>query len=466
MRIGQNHGKLVEWTRNFCLEALASGPVPAMVTQALRDSGLTGAYPSPLHPAFVLWLVIGLMVWRSDSIPAVFGRLVSGMRAWCGDLSLKAVTDGALAHARKRLGVNPLRRLFRALGACVDPRPTFFGLRVWIIDGVHFTLLDTPENLRVFGRRTASRGRTAFCELTAVCLVDATRHLIRDAVFGLWNRSEVEAARRLVRHFVRGDLVILDRLYYCLPLFRALLAREAHFLCRVRSNVKLRAIRGTCRGCEYDAWMTCQLPWEPGETRTGWGQTRVVRLRVRVLDYRLPGHQRVRLVTSLMDRALYPATEVALLYHRRWEAEIAFDEIKTHQNANAHGQIQTTFRSKTPRNVMQEAFALLVAYNLVRRTMAEAAEDRGLDPRRLSFLDSLRAVQWMTPRMQAAPTRELPALYRQLLADVTETRLDRFRRPRRYPRVVRVKMSKFKLKRPRHRQDICDFDALVRRVVA
>lgn len=466
MRIGRDHGKLVEWTRNFCLEALASGPVPAMVTQALKESGLTGVYPSPLHPTFMLWVVVGLMVWRNDSIPAVFGRLISGMRAWCGDLSLKAVTDGALAHARKRMGVDPLRRLFRFLGAVVDPRPTFYGLRVWIIDGVRFNLLDTPENLHVFGRRPASRGRAAFCEMTLVCLVDAAQHLIRDAVFGLWNMSEVEAARRLVRRFVEGDLVILDRLYYGLPLFRAILAQKAQFLCRVRSNVKLRAIRGTRRGCEYDAWMTCRLPWEPGETRIGWGQTHVARLRVRVLDYRVPGYKRVRLVTSLMDRKLYPAAEVALLYHRRWEAEIAFDEIKTHQNANAHGQLQTTFRSKTPRNVMQEAYALLVAYNLVRRTMAEAADDRGLDARQLSFIDSLRAVHLMAPRMQAAPTRDLSALFRQLLTDVAETQLDRFRRPRRYPRVVRVKISNFALKRSRHRQQICDFDALVRRAVA
>ena len=466
MRIGRHHEKLSAQTHHFTLEALAGGPVPALVEQVLGEAGLGGAYFGPLHPRFVLWLVVGLMVWRSDSIPAVFGRLVSGMRTWCEALSLKAVTDGALAHARRRLGVAPLRRLFQSLGARVNPAPTFYGLRVWIIDGVRLTLLDTDANLKVFGRRPVGRGQAAFCELTGVSLVDAAQHLIRDAVFGLWNLSEVQAARRLIGHLVEGDLVILDRFYYGLPLFRAILTQHAHFLCRVRSNVNLRPICGTRRGCEYEAWMTGRLPWEPGELRRGWGNTKVVRLRVRVLDYRLPGHGRVRLATSLMDRKAFPAVEVVLLYHQRWEAEIAFDEIKTHQNANAHGQLQTTFRSKTPRNVMQEAYALLVAYNLVRRTMAEAAAPQRIDPRQLSFLDSLRAIQLMIPRMQAAPTVALPRLYAQLLADVAETLLELWRRPRRYPRVVRVKMSHFALKRRRHKQEICDFDQLVRRIVA
>jgi hypothetical protein len=466
MRIGRDHQKLSAISRDFCVEALAEGNVAGMVTRALESAGHLGGRRSPLHPRLVLWLVVGLMLWRSEAIPAVFGRLLSGLRERWGKLSLKAVSEGALAHARRRLGVEPLRAFFRQLGAEVAPLPSFKDLKVWIIDGTRLTLQDTPANLKVFGRRKASRGRAAFCEIGMVCLVEATGHLIRDAVFGLWKLSESKAAHRLIRHLAAGDLVILDRLFHSLRLYKEIREREAHFLCRVSSKPTLKPIRGTRQGHQYDAWMCRRIPCRKGEGRSWWCSSRVVRLRVRVIDYRLKGYGRIRLVTSLMDRVAYPAEEIALLYHTRWEVEIAFDEIKTHQNANAHGQLQTVFRSKTPRNVMQEAYALLVAYNLVRRTMAQSAERSGLNPLHLSFLGSLRAIHHMVPRMQAGHAERLPRLHAQLLQDIAEAELDRPRRGRAYPRVVRVKMSKFKLKRQCHHQIRRDFAAMVRSAAA
>ena len=464
MRIGKDHAKLSEISRQFCLEALADGPVPEMISRALTEAGKLTGQSGPLQPRLALWLVMGLALWREDSIPAVFGRLVSGLRDRYGRISMKAVTQGALSHARRRLGIRPLRLLFRQLCQQVEGRESFHGLRCWIIDGTKLTMQDTPANEEVFGRRTASRGRTAFCELGMVCLVEATRHLVRDAVFGMWQKHEKKAALRLMRHLGGGDLLLLDRGFYGLELFEATVSRGIHFLCRAPSIPKLKPIRGTRQGHQYEAWMRSRVIVDPDAP---FGQrTRVLTMRVRVIDYRLKGYGRVRLVTSLMDRELYPASELAVLYHTRWEAELAFDEIKTHQNANAHGQLQTVFRSKTPRNVLQEAYALLAVYNLVRQTMARSASQDDLDPLHLSFLDGLRAIRHMLPRMQSATAERLPELHRQLLADIAEATIDRPRRGRAYPRVLRVKIGHFQLKRPHHRQTVRDFAEMVRQAAA
>ena len=115
MRIGKDHAKLSEISRQFCLEALADGPVPEMISRALAEAGKLTGPASPLQPRLALWLVMGLALWREDSIPAVFGRLVSGLRDRYGRISMKAVTQGALSHARRRLGIRPLRLLFRQL---------------------------------------------------------------------------------------------------------------------------------------------------------------------------------------------------------------------------------------------------------------------------------------------------------------------------------------------------------------
>ena len=109
---------------------------------------------------------------------------------------------------------------------------------------------------------------------------------------------------------------------------------------------------------------------------------------------------------------------------------------------------------------------MLVAYNLIRRTMATAAIEARMDPRRLSFLNSLRAIQWMTPRMLAAPAEVLPALYRQLLSDLIDMHLDRWRRHRAYPRVVRVKTVRFRVKHPEHHQICQNIEVLIRKAVA
>lgn len=461
MRIGKDHARLSEISRTFCLEALASGDVPGMVSRALEASGKLRARKSPLQPRLTLWLVVGLMLWREDSIPAVFGRLMSGLRERLGPVSLKAVTESALSHARRRLGIRPLRLFFRELTATVEAVPGRLGLRIWVIDGTMMTVQDTKANEEVLERQKVSRGRTAFCQLGMLCLVEASRHRVRDVVFGLWRKHEQKGAIRLIRHLGEGDLVAMDRGLYGLQLLHAIVERGADFLCRAPSLAKLKPIRGTRQGHQYEAWMWTRIMVDP---QAPFGQrTRILTLRVRVIDYRLKGYGRIRLVTSLMDQRRYPASEMAVLYHDRWEAELAFDEIKTHQNANAHGQIQTVFRSKTPRNVLQEAYALLIAYNLVRSTIAQAEPDQ---PLHLSFLDSLRAIRLMIPRMQSARTERLPFLHRQLLADISTALIDRPRRHRAYPRVVRVKMSNFQLKRLRHRQIKRDFAAMVAQAAA
>lgn len=68
-------------------------------------------------------------------------------------------------------------------------------------------------------------------------------------------------------------------------------------------------------------------------------------------------------------------------YRRRWDLEIAYDEIETHQCATLRGQSPTTFRSKLPDLVRQEVYALVIMYNLVRGVIREAAAKHVVDVR-------------------------------------------------------------------------------------
>ena len=118
---------------------------------------------------------------------------------------------------------------------------------------------------------------------------------------------------------------------------------------------------------------------------------------VRVVDYTITNRrsgaedaepETARLVTSILDHEIAPAAELAELYHQRWEIELAFDEIETHQMGRPR-----VLRSRSPQLVCQEIWALLLTHYAVRHLILEAAEDAGADLDRISFMRSLRIIR-------------------------------------------------------------------------
>ena len=106
-------------------------------------------------------------------------------------------------------------------------------------------------------------------------------------------------------------------------------------------------------------------------------------------------------------------------------------------------------RSETPLGVVQELYALSIGHYVTRSLMAEAAAQSEQDPDRLSFLGCL---QILRIRMSECPAdkHERAKWMEGFLAELAKEQTDP-RRHRINPRVVRVKMSKFKKKRPEHR---------------
>jgi len=171
---------------------------------------------------------------------------------------------------------------------------------------------------------------------------------------------------------------------------------------------------------------------------------------VRIIAYTLEdptrtGHrQRHRLVTTLLDARTCPALELIDLYHQRWEIELVNDEVKTHLLAR-----MVSLRSQRPWGIIQEFYGILLAYNAVRHLMHEAAVAEGIDPRRLSFLDSVRIIRDTVHDMRNARTEALPALYQAMLVLIGQCRLPP-RDNRINPRVVKKKLSTYPKKRPEH----------------
>lgn len=475
MRIVNPHEALAAFSHSFSLDALSNRETESRIRRALAEHGRLLQRASPLQPVLVMWFLLAMTLFRALSIPNVFKQLIAMLRRKKATMPLAAVTDGALAHARVRLGSAPFKSLFESLAADVVPEPSFHGLRPWAVDGVHMTMPDTPANVKAFKRPASWRAKPAWPQMKVVTLTDTVTHGIRAARMAPCDADERQLARPLLDMLSAADLGIVDRGLYAAPTLHRIDARGAKYLARIPGFVKPRILRVLGHG-DYLVEITIHRKrakkHRKGRSKQRRRHQRTERRKfvARMVTYRVKGEKaQVRLLTNLMDVEKFPARELVLLYHERWEVELGYDEVKTHLQTVAHGTQHTAFRSKSPEMVEQEFWAMLCAYNLVRILIAEAASTHGMLPREISFVDALVVIKASLPEIQDAPARRLIWLHRHLLRDIADCKLDRPRRPRVYPRVVKVKMSNYKKKRRTHRQSfrVIELDlALVRHRVA
>lgn len=239
-----------------------------------------------------------------------------------------------------------------------------------------------------------------------------------------------------------GSLVLWDKGFYGYSQIRSAKELGTHLLARVPSHVICERVQNLSDG----SYLANIYPSVKDKRRGTNG------LRVRVIEYTFndpgcPGHaERHRLVTTLLDAQTFPAEELIVLFHDRWEIGLGYDELKTRQlHQWAH------LRSRTPVGVVQEVYGIFLAYHAVRQSMHEAALAIDLDPRRLSFIHAVRVIRDTVPLMRAARTEQLPTLYKAIIAPIGQGVLSP-RDNRINPRVVKRKMSDFGKKRPEHRK--------------
>jgi hypothetical protein len=284
----------------------------------------------------------------------------------------------------------------------------------------------------------------------AVYLGEVGTHAVIDAGFWPGLTSERVGTRRLLRSVAAGDLLLYDRGLHEFDLVVGARAQGAEVLGRLPATVKPIPVPD-CKPLADGSW----LAWlQPGDRARRVAGEHVL---VRIIDYTLddpqrPGYgARYRLVTTLLEPEAAPAQELAALYHERWEIEGIADELETHQVGHLpfEGPVPV-LRSRKPVGVLQELYGLLIAHHAVRTLRHEAALQIDASPDRISFTRTLRVLTDATVEFQIAAPEQLPGLYRRLLQDLTRELLPP-RRLRSNPRVIKRKMSNWRLKRPRHR---------------
>lgn len=420
---------------------------PEYVRQALAATGRVGQRLCRLNHEVVLWLVLAMGLFTDVSIRQVFKR--------CRRLRgcERTPSRSSLCLARQRLGPEPLAHLFgevvRPLATPTTPGAFYKGMRLMGIDGVVLDVPDTPANEAKFGRPSGgNRGDGAFPQVRKVSLVELGTHAELAFEWQPYNAKGGEKALvpLLLDHLPADSLLLEDRGFFSYDLWKLLEQREIKVLARVSSSLTLQPIKILSDG-SYLAKIYRNSD-DRKLDRKG--------IVVRVIAYTIDDPQRTghgekhRLITNLLDADAYPAMELIVLYHERWEEELVFDEQKTHQNPRRPSK-PAHLRSQTPDGVIQELYTLSLGHYVIRTMMAEAAAQEGLDPDRLSFTGCFQILTTRLPELASTAGEGLARWYRGLLKEMSQERLEP-RRNRINPRVIKRKMSKWLKKRPEHRR--------------
>src|SRR4051812_15611409 len=375
---------------------------PGEVRRVLAKTGRASERERDLPAHVMVYYAIALALHMPSGTREVLRCLLEGLRWLWGAEAVRVAGKSGISQARTRLGEAPLRRLYeRGVRPIATPATRGAGDRggrLVSLDGSCLDVADTEENEAAFGRPGAGRGESAFPQVRFVALVENGTHVLFGARLGSFADGETTLAHDAVPALGAGMLCLADRQFFDHALWREAAATGADLLWRVKRDLRLPREAVLADG----SFLSTIYPSEKDRRHKAAG------VRVRAVEYRLEGVAEAeplyRLVTTILDPAAAPATELAALYHERWEIEGALAELKTRLRG-----ARMVLRSKTPELARQEFWGLLLAHFAVRGLMHEAALRADEDPDRLSFLHAVRVVRRKLPVFAALPP-DLPGI--------------------------------------------------------
>jgi Transposase DDE domain len=398
-------------------------------------------------PLLTLWAFLGQVISPDGSCRAAVARVL----AWLvsrGEPPCMPQT-GPYCKARTRLPEALLVRLMRETGAVLHQAALadwrWLGRRVKVVDGSTVTMPDTEANQAAYPQQPQQQPGLGFpiARLVVVfCLACGT---VIDATLGRYQgkkTGENALVRTLTAAFLPDDVLLADRYfsgYFDIAFWKQ---HDVDVVTQLHQRRRCDLRRGRRLGPNDHrvVWTKPPRPaWMDEATYASMPDELVVReVRVRIA---VPGFRTkvVVVVTTLLDADVYAARDLADLYRARWHAALDLRSLKITLGMDI-------LRCKTPEMVRKEVWAHLLAYNLIRALMAEAAQEVGGTPRDLSFKGTLQTMKEFAERLLHARGQTRQELYSWLLlaigAHQVNNRPDRIeprarkRRPKQYPRLM------------------------------
>jgi hypothetical protein len=404
---------------------------------------------------YTRWRTFWCCLWQSLNPEASCREVVRQLQAL---FSLEggapiSENDGALCRAKGRLPLSQFAQGLTATAKAADRlAPALNLLRgrpLTAADGSALTLsADTPKNRQEYPPLQCRPHQPRFPMMRIVVLFSFVSGAILAVAQGSLHLSELSLLSLLTSELSKDDILVGDRGFGCYP-FIALLQHTlgVDFIGRTTRRIDgRRRVRPLAR----NDWL---IQWKKGAQASPWmtlsqwlGLPRTLTVRAVKGSLYRKGYRvhEVIVITTLLDPKLYPAQEILEAYLRRWRLEMCLDDLKTTLHMES-------LRNRSPEAAQKELYTRLIAHNLIRCTMAQAAIEHAVPLDRISFKGSLDAVRQFSHAMaQARTKKKRQHLWAALLSTLAKD-LVRDRPGRREPRAVKRKKNRYpRLRGPRH----------------
>lgn len=365
---------------------------PEQVEQAIARQEVE--YRERLYtPQVTLWTFLYQVLSPDPSCQAAVARLLAYLGATSAT-SASAAT-GAYCKARARLPEALCADLARDCGGRLQARfPTTHllgGRPIKIADGTTLSMPDTPANQQAYPQQPAQKPGLGHPILRLVAVLSLSSGTVLDVACGPYSgkrTGETALLRQLAAQFQAGDVLLADALFCNYWTFAGQLARGVDVVAHHDGKRRLdwRAGRRLGPKDHVISWPKPPKPYwmsrRDYQRLPATLQVREVAVEVHQAGFRT---QELVVVTTLRDPQAYRREDLAAAYRARWHAELDLRSLK-------QVLAMEVLRCKCPALVRKEIWMHLLAYNLIRTVLADAAVAAAVRPRELSFKNALQTL--------------------------------------------------------------------------
>ena len=353
--------------------------------------------------------------------------------------SANSINTGPYCKARQRLPLTQMVQAVLTTGSSLHQQSAeawrWHGLNVVLVDGTTVLMPDTPKNQAVFPQQSNQKPGLGFPIARLVALISLATGAVIDYRMGAYQgkgTGETSLFSQMLNMLLTGDLLLGDRYYCTFAIIALMQAKGIPVLFPLHANKKAD-FRQDCKLGAKDH----QVEWKKPKRKPVWmteldyaDLPEVITIR----EFKVKG---VVYVTTLLNTKQFNKQELASIYKERWKIESDFLAIKTHMGMDM-------LRCKTPEMVQKEIAVHLLAYNIIRGNLAQAAVMNNIIPRQLSFRSAVQLVCQATKQMTVLTGKRLAHALLALLKAMASTSIGLQKR-KNQPRAIKRRPKPFPL---------------------
>jgi len=351
-------------------------------------------------PAVTLWGFLSQVIHKDEhrsclaAVLRIGKLLITFSRTCCMD------NCGAYCRARGELPQGVIEDLTTGVAdSCEQECPAdwlWYDRHVQLVDGTTVTMPDTKENQEKYPQQSVQQKGLGFPLARCLAILSLATGMLRGLALGAYQgkeTGETSLLRSMMDKFSPGTIALLDKLFSNYWTICDFVQRHVDVvtLHNAARKLDLSQARRLGKNDYLLSWaIPCRPDWMDEETYALIPKTltlRVIQAQITQRGFRV---QSLTIITTLTDAETYPRADIVALYRQRWHVELDIRAIKVNMGME-------DLRCRTPEMVEKEIWTCLLAYNLIRLKLLQAAKEKDVLPITLSFTFGLQTVAagWM-----------------------------------------------------------------------